>query len=167
MTYKFLEPGEIAIHDDRWFTYPWGVNGGAPGARARKVLRRANGSETIVGNKQEDISVEAGDELDFITWGGGGWGDPLDRDPAIVAHEVVQGLVTAEGARAYGVVIADGKVDEAATKALRSQMRSSRGTVDLFNRGPSMDDLRKNALAETGLPAPKQPVWHALAIAAE
>ena len=167
MTYKFLEPGEIAIHDDRWFTYPWGVNGGAPGARARKVLRRANGSETIVGNKQEDISVEAGDELDFITWGGGGWGDPLDRDPATVAHEVVQGLVTAEGARAYGVVIADGKVDAAATKALRSQMRSSRGTVELFNRGPSMDDLRKNALAETGLPAPKQPVWHALAIAAE
>ena len=46
-------------------------------------------------------------------------------------------------------------------------MRSSRGTVELFNRGPSMDNLRKNSIAETGLPAPKQPVWHSLAIAAE
>ena len=31
--YRFLEPGEISIHDDRWLTYPWGVNGGLPGAR--------------------------------------------------------------------------------------------------------------------------------------
>ena len=40
MAYRFLEPGHIAIHDDRWFTAPWGVNGGRPGARARKVLVR-------------------------------------------------------------------------------------------------------------------------------
>jgi N-methylhydantoinase B len=33
MSYRFLEPGYIAIHDDRWFVPPWGVNGGAPGAR--------------------------------------------------------------------------------------------------------------------------------------
>ena len=167
MTYKFLEPGEIAIHDDRWFTYPWGVNGGSPGARARKVLRKADGSEIVVGNKQEDILVEAGDELDFITWGGGGWGDPLDRDPALVAHEIVQGLVTVGGARGYGVVIADGKVDAAATEALRNEMRAARGAVELFNRGPSMEELRTNAFSEVGLPAPKQPVWHKLAIAAE
>ena len=167
MTYKFLEPGEIAIHDDRWFTYPWGVNGGSPGARARKVLRKADGSEIVVGNKQEDIFVEAGDELDFITWGGGGWGDPLDRDPALVAHEIVQGLVTVGGARGYGVVIADGKVDAAATEALRNEMRAARGAVELFNRGPSMEELRTNAFSEVGLPAPKQPVWHKLAIAAE
>ena len=38
--YEFLEPGEISIHDDRWFTYPWGVNSGAPGSRARKILER-------------------------------------------------------------------------------------------------------------------------------
>ena len=34
--YRFLEPGEISIHDDRWLTYPWGVNGGLPGARSRR-----------------------------------------------------------------------------------------------------------------------------------
>ena len=164
MTYKFLEPGLIAIHDDRWFTYPWGVNGGAPGARARKVLRRADGSETVVGNKKEDIPVEAGDELDFITWGGGGWGDPYDRDPAVISKEVVQGLVTVQGALAYGVVIdGSGAVDAAATETLRGKLRTKRGPdIATFNYGPSIDELRANN--DTGLPAPKQPKWvHALA----
>jgi N-methylhydantoinase B len=162
MTYKFLEPGEIAIHDDRWFTYPWGVNGGAPGARARKVLRKPDGTERVVGNKQEDIYVEAGDELDFITWGGGGWGDPLERDPALIAKEIVQGLVTPEGARRYGVVVADdGSIDQGGTETLRAEMRSARGdTIPTFDYGPELEALRRNARAETGLDAPRQPIWH-------
>ena len=36
--YRFLEPGEISIHDDRWLTYPWGVNGGLPGGRSNKLM---------------------------------------------------------------------------------------------------------------------------------
>ena len=39
VAYVFEEPGEIAIHDDRWLTYPWGVNGGTPGARGHEVDR--------------------------------------------------------------------------------------------------------------------------------
>ena len=46
----------------------------------------------------------AGDLLHFVTWGGGGWGDPLARDPELVGLEVRRGLVTGEGARRYGVV---------------------------------------------------------------
>ena len=46
----------------------------------------------------------AGDLLHFVTWGGGGWGDPLARDPDLVGLEVRRGLVTADGARRYGVV---------------------------------------------------------------
>ena len=105
MSYRFLEPGLIAIHDDRWFTYPWGVNGGEPGARARKILEKTDGTEIVLGNKREDIPVDADDILHFITWGGGGWGDPLERAPELVAKEVEQGLVTAEGARRYGVAL--------------------------------------------------------------
>ena len=48
---RFLEPGEISIHDDRWFTYPWGVNGGVPGLRSTKTLVRKDGSE-------ENIAVQ-------------------------------------------------------------------------------------------------------------
>ncbi|ESZ86734.1 MAG: 5-oxoprolinase [Blastomonas sp. CACIA14H2] len=168
MTYRFLEPGVIAIHDDRWFVPPWGVNGGKPGARARKILEKPDGSQTIVGNKVEDVAIEAGDVLHFITWGGGGWGDPLERDPELVGKEIRQGLVTPTGAKAYGVVAdADGGVDTAATEALRAEMRSSRGELPLFDYGPGIETLRANCEAETGLPAPIQPRWANYAIAAE
>ena len=164
MTYRFLEPGVIAIHDDRWFVKPWGVNGGDPGARARKILEKADGSQTIVANKLEELVVEAGDQLHFITWGGGGWGDPLQRDAALVEKEVGQGLVSVEGARRYGVVVGD----EAATAALRSAMRAARpGPLPLFDRGGDIEQLRASCLAETGLPAPRQPVWAHAAMAAE
>ncbi len=166
MSYRFLEPGLIAIHDDRWFVPPWGVNGGRPGARARKILEKADGNQSIVGNKVEDLHVEAGDILHFITWGGGGWGDPLDRDPALVGREIVQGLVTPKGARAYGVVAdAKGDVDLAATEALRKQMRTERGEVGVFDFGPSIDELRSTCREQTGLEPPRQPVWHRLAVA--
>ncbi|WP_219893582.1 hydantoinase B/oxoprolinase family protein [Aquisediminimonas profunda] len=167
MTYRFLADGTISIHDDRWFVPPWGVNGGLPGKRARKILERADGSREIVGNKVEDVSVAKGDQLHFITWGGGGWGDPLDRDPALVGKEITQGLVTSEGAKAYGVIANDnGEIDQAATDALRASMRAGRGALPLFDYGPGVEALRSACEAETGLAAPVQPVW-AMAEAAE
>ena len=51
VAYRFLEPGTIAIHDDRWLTYPWGVNGGAPGARGTKWLERADGTHEVLPSK--------------------------------------------------------------------------------------------------------------------
>jgi N-methylhydantoinase B len=160
MTYRFLASGTISIHDDRWFVPPWGVNGGEPGQRARKILEKQDGTQIIVPNKAEDLMVEEGDQLHFITWGGGGWGDALERDPALVGKEIVQGLVTANGARVYGVVANDdGTVDLAATEQLRTQLRSGRGELPLFNYGPDIETLRSNCEAETGLRAPTQPVW--------
>ncbi len=168
MSYRFLEPGTISIHDDRWFTHPWGVNGGKPGARARKVLERPDGTTTILPNKADSIAVAEGDILHFITWGGGGWGDPLERDPALVAREVRQGLVTPEGARRYGVVCdAEGALDPAATDALRAQLRATAPQNALFDFGGTIDELRARCEAETGLPAPRPPVWHHLRQAAE
>ncbi len=160
MTYRFLADGRIAIHDDRWFVPPWGVNGGLPGKRACKVLERTDGTSEIVGNKVEDVEVRDGDQLHFITWGGGGWGDPLLRDPALVAKEIIQGFVTDIGARAYGVVVSPtGEVDFAATDKLRAEMSATRGEPGLFDYGPSIETLRANCEAETGLPAPRQPDW--------
>lgn len=160
MTYRFLAAGTISIHDDRWFVPPWGVNGGEPGKRARKLLEKANGTTHIIGNKVEEVHVDEGDQLHFITWGGGGWGDPLDRDPALVGKEITQGLITATGARDYGVIASEnGVVDLAASRTLRSKLRADRGTLPLFNYGPGIENLRANCLAETGLAAPVQPVW--------
>ena len=163
MTYRFLASGTISIHDDRWFVPPWGVNGGEPGKRARKVLEKADGTAQIIGNKVEDVHVDEGDQLHFITWGGGGWGDPLDRDPALVGKEITQGLVTVEGAKAYGVVAgADGAVDQTATEALRTKLRAERPALELFNYGPAVEQLRADCVSETGLPAPIQPKWAVL-----
>ncbi len=167
MTYRFLSPGTVSIHDDRWFTYPWGVNGGKPGARARKILEKADGTRAVVANKLDSLDVAAGDRLHFITWGGGGWGDPLERDADLVAKEVRQGLVSPAGARAYGVVVSDeGGLDLAATEALRADMRARAANAPLFDRGDDIEALRAACQAETGLPAPRPPVWtHAKAAA--
>ena len=99
--------------------------------------------------------------LHFVTWGGGGWGDGLERDPALVALEVRRGLVSAEGARRYGVVVADdGTLDEAGTADLRAGLRGAReGALPVFNMGPPLPELLARCEEETGLPAPKTPVW--------
>ena len=138
VAYRFLEPGTIAIHDDRWLTYPWGVNGGEPGTRGTKWLDRADGSHEVLPSKCHDVPVKPGDVLHFVTWGGGGWGDGLERDPDLVALEVRRGLVSAGGARRYGVVVDDdGALDAAGTDALRTEIRSARvGELPVFDMGP-------------------------------
>jgi len=160
MTYCFLEDGVISIHDDRWFVPPWGVNGGEPAMRSWKKLVRTDGSETVLGSKVDRINVAKGDLLHYVTWGGGGWGDPLERPADIVGLEVKRGLVTVAGARRSGVVCdANGHVDVAATEALRESIRNTRAPLSLFNYGPDIETLRQTCLAETGLPAPRAPVW--------
>jgi len=160
MVYRFTQDGQISIHDDRWFIPPWGVNGGQPAKRSWKKLVRADGKTEMLGAKQDNIQVKAGDVLHYVTWGGGGWGDPLTRDPELVSKELRQGLLTRKGARDYGVVLsASSKVDIEATKKLRKSMAKARGKVSVFDYGPDIETLRKNCKKETGLPAPVQPVW--------
>jgi N-methylhydantoinase B/oxoprolinase/acetone carboxylase alpha subunit len=70
--------------------------------------------------------MNEGDEMLFVTPSGGGYGDPLERDPALVLADVLDELLTVEDAREhYAVVLTpDGReVDEAATAALRAERR--------------------------------------------
>jgi len=159
VAYRFLEAGQVSIHDDRWFTYPWGVNGGLPGGRSRKWIERADGTKEMLASKCDRVQVGRGDLLHYVTWGGGGWGDPYERDPLLVAKEVEQGLVTRQGALRYGVVLDQhGGVDAEATAAERERLREQRGPVKLFDRGfETIQELRERCLAETGLPAPQPP----------
>lgn len=161
--YRFLSRGEFSLHDDRWFTKPWGINGGKPGKRSRKVLHKTSGSVEILPSKCDHIRVEPGDLLEWVTWGGGGLGDPLTRPAEKVALEVHRKLVTVEGARdGYGVVVNDDfTVDTASTEELRTKMRLERaslGEVSVYDRGGSIEELRKTCLEETGL-APPTPQW--------
>ncbi|KAK2733748.1 hypothetical protein FQN55_003155 [Onygenales sp. PD_40] len=172
--YRFLSAGEFSIHDDRWFTKPWGVKGGKPGSRSKKIIyyhsKDADNPPTeVLRSKCDHIRVAPGDLLEWITWGGGGLGDPLTRPAEKVAMEVHRKTVTFEGARDnYGVVVspADYSVDQAATDALRAEMRAAKLSLssgkeegeELFDRGGTLDELRASCLEETGLPAPI-PQW--------
>ena len=87
-------------------------------------------------------------------------GRPVGADAELVALVCKRGLVTAEGAcGGYGVVCdADGNVDDAATTALRAQIRGERGEPPVFDKGPDIAVLLERCAEETGLPAPRTPI---------
>ncbi|WP_158769744.1 hydantoinase B/oxoprolinase family protein [Paraglaciecola sp. L1A13] len=157
VAYRFLNDGSIAIHDDRWLTYPWGVNGGTPGRRSTKVIHRADGTQQTLPAKCDGIEVKKGDVLYFNTWGGGGWGDPYLREPAHVLDDVNRGLVSIEGAKRYGVIIENGHVELTKTVTLREQLSNARGETQLFDFGGTIEEIKARCLEETGLPAPETP----------
>ncbi|KAJ5678753.1 hypothetical protein N7462_006997 [Penicillium macrosclerotiorum] len=166
--YRFLARGEFSLHDDRWFTKPWGLKGGKPGQRSRKVLYRYSKSADsppteVLPSKCDHIRVDPGDLLEWVTWGGGGLGDPLTRPVEKVAQEVHRKSVTVEGAhQGYGVVVnKDFTVDLKETERLRLQMKTERSnlqSLSIYDRGGSLEALRESCLQETGLEAPR-PQW--------
>jgi N-methylhydantoinase B len=93
--------------------------------------------------RAKTASTPSGDVLHFVTWGGGGWGDPLERDPALVLRDVRNDFVSPDAAREdYGVVLTGDPpaVDEAATRELREAMRAGRGDrpVPIYNWGAAL-----------------------------
>src|SRR4249920_743803 len=91
--------------------------------------------------------VRAGEIIRIRTTGGGGWGDPLDRETERVLADVRDGKVSVDGARDdYGVVVTGSddqvRVEQAGTAALRNEMRAARkarwpeGQIPFFDRGP-------------------------------
>ena len=159
LVFYFEQPGTVSIHDSRWLTRPWGANGGLAAERSQKIMERADGTRERLPAMKDMVPVKPGDRLHFITWGGGGWGDPLERAPAIVALEVDRALVTRDGARRYGVVLdADGGVDEEATRDLRETMRRERDDPGLFHYGDTIENILARCESETGLPPPSPPI---------
>jgi N-methylhydantoinase B len=138
--YRFEADGEIAIHDDRERSKPWGILGGLPGTGSTKELVRANGERVQLPSKISQVKVSKGDHLIYRTAGGGGWKDPLDRPAERVALDVQRGLVSAEkAARDYGVVVhaKTFALDAPATDTKRAAMRSAQKPSELFTFGPT------------------------------
>jgi N-methylhydantoinase B len=121
---------------------------------------RADGTREWMPSKADRIQVNVGDTLYFNTWGGGGWGDPLERSAEQVALDTQRGLVTAEGAKRYGVVLtSELQVDDRATEDLRRRMAGERPSTDLFNRGGTIEELKARCKEDTHLDPPDQPVF--------
>jgi N-methylhydantoinase B len=148
--YRFEADGEIAIHDDRERSMPWGILGGLPGQCSTKWLVKKNGERLALPSKISCVKVEKGDHLIYVTAGGGGWKDPLDRPPERVQKDVIRKLVSPEKARRdYGVVLKESlvagrwslEVDYAATEELRARKRQERGPVPTFTFGPTPEPI--------------------------
>ncbi len=80
---------------------PPGVQGGRDGAR--NVVRVHRDGEVFTPphlSKDQNIAIRAGDRVEVMTPGGGGYGDPRARDPALVARDVARGYYTPEQAEA-------------------------------------------------------------------
>jgi N-methylhydantoinase B len=113
---------------------PFGVCGGGAGATNRFWVRRGERpiQPSPLPGKVGGFPLERDDIVLMESSGGGGFGDPLERDPARVAADVAEGYVTLDAAaREYGVVWRDGAVDEAATRARRDSLRAARARVRL------------------------------------
>jgi N-methylhydantoinase B len=114
-------------HARREHCPPWGIWGGTAGEAGGYLLRRP-GEKTFIVMTGAHVPVPIGATAIVRTGGGGGWGDPLDRDPALVQNDVAEGLIsTAAARRCYGVALRRKMLlDENATRALRLRLRSAR-----------------------------------------
>ncbi len=136
--YLMLEPGDVSIHDDRQLSQPWGILGGKPGACSEKWLIRADGGKEPLASKIDNVKVQKGDRIVFQTAGGGGWGDPLEREAIRVRNDVARRLMSADKARGeYGVVLTGDKfdIDLRGTDDLRESLRRGRKPLPVFDFG--------------------------------
>jgi N-methylhydantoinase B len=129
--YRFLErEAVLQVRSDRRRFRPYGLYGGRPGRPSKNVLNPD--TEARVLESKFIATLHRGDVLRHELAGGGGWGDPLERDPMRVLHDVRNGLVSPDGARRdYGVVIdtESWTVDEESTVRLRADLIDARGDV--------------------------------------
>ena len=122
--YRILEPGVMmqTVTENTRDPLGKGIAGGGTGGLPEIVVRPGSPDEVRLTERVTYFGPLApGDRVRVLSPGGGGWGDPRERDPEQVARDVRDGLVGVEEARdVYGVVLAaDGSADETATAALR------------------------------------------------
>lgn len=121
----------FTVLSDRSKFAPWGLFGGEDGAKARYLIDPDSADEVEVSSKST-TRLEDGQVASIQTPGGGGYGDPLERDPALVLEDVINEKVSVEKAReTYGVVVdLDARtVDEEATAAQREAIRETADTT--------------------------------------
>ena len=108
-----------------------GARGGGRGGPARAHKRERDGSLTPL-PACYGVTLEPGEFVVSHSAGGGGYGSPFDRDPDRVLHDLREGWISADRARGVYGVVTTGEaasdtlaIDEAATRALRSDMRAA------------------------------------------
>jgi N-methylhydantoinase B len=131
-TWRMLaDEGILQVRSDRATHRPYGLQGGWPGTPSGNVLDPGLPTEQALHAKLT-MTLRRGQVFRHQLAGAGGWGDPLDRDPALVAKDLRDGLVSVAAARRDYGVVATGEppmIDRPATSALRTRLRASRGKL--------------------------------------
>ena len=150
---RALEDCEALSNADRALINTYGVNGGKYGGTYSLEIDGTDGTQRTLAGMEDRVPVAAGSTIRIRTTGGGGWGDPLVREPEMVRYDVQCGLVSEQAARDdYGVVLGrEGRrytVDHAETDRLRARIRAERGPLPMFSRGPYAEQMKqRNAIA--------------------
>ena len=130
------ERAELATRMENTLVAPYGVAGGRAGRTGRVTLNPGTTRERVLPGQGDGIVLERGDLFRLETCGGGGWGDPLTRDPIRVQQDVARGFVTVRGALDdYGVVLdpTNLEIDKRATDEARAARAAP---LSLIDRGP-------------------------------
>jgi N-methylhydantoinase B len=125
---------------ERFHFRPWGRKGGAPGTLCETLINPGTPQQKSIGKVMSALHPPPNDVVAINTPGGGGFGDPFERDPAKVLQDVSEEFISIDTARRdYGVVITPGlKVDQKATAALRGGRPADRKVAE-FSYGPERD----------------------------
>jgi len=109
--FVYLDDGGASVEGEGHKFAPWGFQGGGEGGSAGLRLDRANkdsGKGGELPSKVPHTPVQAGDRFVCVGPAGGGYGDPMLRDPEMVLADVTDGLISINtAANDYGVVITD------------------------------------------------------------
>lgn len=121
-----LETGAItSISTERAELSPWGLAGGGAGWRSRCYLKIRRTVESLPGKVTRAVPVS--NTMILETAGGGGLGDPLERDPELVRENVLDGLISPQAAaKKYGVIFKPGRdmeIDQESTRLNRTSLR--------------------------------------------
>jgi N-methylhydantoinase B len=119
---------------DRARSIPWGIEGGLPSFPHGVWLNRGTDDERFLGAVFSNVSLESGDAFTRPSAGGGGFGDPLERDPQAVCDDVADGYVSVERAlKDYGVAVdvvdqelSEYEIDEERTREERERIAGAR-----------------------------------------
>jgi len=155
---RMLKGGHFMSIADRSILACWGVKGGLAGRPFEVVIDPGGPNERAVDALADDEPVSAGEVIRIRTTGGGGWGDPLERDPHLVVRDVVWRKVSPEAAfTAYGVVLTGSLEDDSlgCDVAATATERAARPAASkaFFDRGPGFAQLSGGAThAEVDLP---------------
>lgn len=149
---RMLKDAHFMSIADRSILACWGVKGGKAGKPFEVVIDPGGPNEREVDALADAEPVKAGETIRIRTTGGGGWGNPLERDPATVVRDVVWQKVSAEAALAdYGVVLTGSLEDDTlghdaeATAAERASRPVPAEDDAFFDRGPGYGRLADGA----------------------